>query len=141
MGGMYEPLAPCPSCRRHVRALVGTGTCPFCHASIHGARVTPGTSTRLARGALFVFASSLAACGGSTAPETPAGETGASDTSTKTDSVGTDLGVTDTGSVLDTGNPAPPYGIPPVEDTGVSDGTVDDSGGGMAKYGAPPAPK
>lgn len=135
---MYQPLGPCPSCRRHVRA--SAGACPFCGAAIALARVTPGASQRLARGALFLFASSLVAtggaCGGSTAPETPAGDTGSatSDTSTKTDSMGIDSMGIDT-SMTDTGGVAPPYGIPP-EDTGV----VDDTGTPGAKYGAPPPP-
>jgi hypothetical protein len=128
---MYEPLAPCPSCHRHVRA--SAGACPFCQTQIHVARVIPSPTTRLARGALFVFASSVAACGGSTAPDT-AGDSASSDTSSKTDSVGVDSMGIDS-SMTDTGNVAPPYGIPP-EDTGA----VDDTGTPGAKYGAPPPP-
>lgn len=135
MGGMYQPLAPCPSCRRHVRA--AEGSCPFCHAAIGDAQIVPSPTKRIARGAVFVFASTLAACGGSTEPEQPIGSkdtgTQTGDTSTTVDSN------TPADTSLDTGNVAPPYGIPPT-DTGVTDGTVDDTGGGMAKYGAPPPP-
>lgn len=136
---MYQPLTPCPSCRRHVRA--ADGACPFCRSAIDPTRVVPSASRRLARGAVFVFASSVAACGGSTEPEPGSvTDTGAvaTDTGGKSDSSSTADSFTDT--ALDTGNVAPPYGIPP-DDTGVvSDGTVDDTGGGMAKYGAPPPP-
>jgi hypothetical protein len=132
---MYQPLTPCPSCRRHVRA--ADGACPFCRSAIDATRVVPSAGKRLARGAVFVFATSAAACGGSTEPEPVITETGG-DTSSKTDSVTPIDSFTDT--ALDTGNVAPPYGIPP-DDTGVvPDGTVDDSGGGMPKYGAPPTP-
>ncbi len=80
----------------------------------------------------------MVACGGTTAPG-PTTETGAS-LDAKSD-------------VLDTGNVAPPYGIPPddggVDDTGgpaaeygapPRDGSVDDTGDPMADYGAPPPP-
>lgn len=132
---MYQPLTPCPSCRRHVRA--ADGACPFCRSAIDSSRVVPSAGKRLARGAVFVFATSAAACGGSTEQEPVITEAGA-DTSSKTDSVTPIDSFTDT--ALDTGNVAPPYGIPP-DDTGVvTDGTADDSGGGMPKYGAPPPP-
>lgn len=115
-----------------------SGECPFCGAALGTLRVVPSASKRLARGAVFVFASSVAACGGSTESEDPTikTDTGASstDTGAKVDSA-----LVDTSMGEDTGNVAPPYGIPP-EDSGVTDGTVDDTGGGMAKYGAPPPP-
>ena len=135
---MYEPMIPCPSCRRHVKA---AGACPFCHAALPAdARAVPAASTRLARGALFAFAVSAAACGGSTEsdPKTVTGDTGTAkaDTGTTTDSMvddtgGTvaaygapaDTGTVDTGStkdsstkdVLDDGGPAPAYGLPPMD--------------------------
>lgn len=96
--------------------------CPFCGVALVALQTVPSAAGRLARGALFVFASSVTACGGSTVSEPT--DTGAADSRA---------------DVLDTGNIAPPYGIPP-EDTGTSDGTVDDTGAPMAKYGAPPIP-
>jgi hypothetical protein len=121
---MYKPLAPCPGCHRHVRA--AEGACPFCGATLVVAHTVPSATTRLARGAMFVFASSIAACGASTEPEPVTADTGAAADS-RTD------------ALLDYGNIAPPYGIPPT-DSGADDGTVDDTGGTMAKYGAPPIP-
>lgn len=135
---MYEPMIPCPSCRRHVKA---AGACPFCHAALPAdARAVPAATTRLARGALFAFAVSTAACGGSTEsdPKTVT-DTGAAkaDTGSTSDSVVDDTGGTvaaygapaDTGSVdtgtssdsgtkdtaLDDGGPAPAYGLPPMD--------------------------
>lgn len=106
------PFVPCPSCRRHVRA--GDSSCPFCAASLASAgQPVPAASTRLGRGALFAFAVSVAACGGSTETETK-----------------------DTGVATDTGGPAPAYGAP--VDTGVADTGVTDTGGAVAAYGAPP---
>jgi len=126
---MYRPLAPCPSCHRHVQA--SEGACPFCAAPLGKPMAVPSLPNvggRLARGALFVFASSVGvvACGSSTDTPTP-----------------TDTGVTDTGG------PAPAYGAPAdtgstvdtgTLDSGATDGTVDDTGGPMPKYGAPPPP-
>jgi hypothetical protein len=124
MDRMYRPLAPCPSCHRHVRA--SDGSCPFCGTGLTVVATVPSATSRLTRGALFAFASSVVACGGTTAPEP--GDTGAADTRMVVDTMQLDTLSTDTGNI------APPYGIPPEEDTGV----VDDTGGPMAEYGAPP---
>ena len=123
------PLIPCPSCHRHVR--VADTACPFCSSSLpEGARPVPSATTRLGRGALFAFAVSVAACGGTTESE-PATDGGGTDTGATKDSGSGDTSVTDTGTlsgaygspppdtgvrdtgVTDTGSPAPPYGIPP----------------------------
>lgn len=135
---MYQPLAPCPSCHRHVRAAHAGSACPFCGVALTAVTTIPSATQRLARGALFAFASTVVACGGNTAPE-PTTETGAT--------------LDARADVLDSGNVAPPYGIPPddgsVDDTGgpvaeygapPPDGSVDDSGDPMADYGAPPPP-
>jgi len=127
---MYQPLAPCPSCHRHVRA--SAQACPFCGAGLSVVSTVPSASSRLARGALFAFASTLAACGGATEPDPVPGDTGSS-----VDAKGDDA-KSDT-RIEDTGNIAPPYGIPPM-DSGVDDGTVSDTGDPMADYGAPPPP-
>jgi len=116
---MYQALAPCPACRRHVRA--AEGACPFCAASLGTPQLVPGAAGRLARGAVFVFASSVIGCGASTSGEPIPADTGSA---------------TDTRA--DYGNIAPPYGVP--ADTGTDDGTVDDTGSPMTKYGAPPIP-
>lgn len=102
----------------------------------------PRATRRLARGAAFVFASSLtslaslAGCGGDveSTPQTTAdaapdakGDGATSDTGTTDTGVTTDTGIDDTGGV------APPYGLP-------ADAEPEDTGGGMADYGAPPPP-
>lgn len=122
---MYKPLAPCPACRRHVRA--SDGQCPFCATPLAVLPTVPSAVGRLARGALFAFTSSVVACGGTTAPEPPPGSIGDSG-STRDARADAPLD----SLPLDTGNIAPPYGIPP------DDGGVDDTGGPMAEYGAPP---
>src|SRR5688500_4068902 len=79
---MYQPLAPCTSCRRHLRTT--ETVCPFCGAALDGAElargVVPGTKQRLGRAAAFVFGASLAvsqgvACSGDT--QNPSGASGA----------------------------------------------------------------
>lgn len=136
---MYEPLIPCPACRRHVRA---EAACPFCKSALPSdVRAVPSSSTRLGRGALFAFAVSVAACGGSTEsdPPTTTTDTGAakSDTGTTTDTGGG----SDT-SVDDTGGPVAAYGAPAdtgVVDTGPADTGPKDDGGPAPAYGLPPS--
>lgn len=132
---MYEPLIPCPSCRRHVR---GAAACPFCHAALPSEiRAVPSSTTRLGRGALFAFAVSVTACGGSTESEVP--------TVTDTGGKATDTGTTtsDTRVVDDTGGPVAAYGAPAdtgVADTGITkDTAMDDDGGPAPAYGLPPS--
>lgn len=131
---MYQPMIPCPSCRRHVRA---AATCPFCASALPvEMRAVPASSTRLGRGALFAFAISAAACGGSTESDKTISDTGASSTDTGTKPSDT--------SVDDTGGPVAAYGGPPdtgVTDTGTSSDTgadTRDSGGPAPAYGLPP---
>jgi hypothetical protein len=113
----------------------GTG-CPFCSTTLPGVtKAVPSASQRLARGALFAFASTVAACGGNTAPE-PIGDSGTS-LDAKTNDTGAtvkDSAPLGDGLVDDTGGPVAEYGAPP------PDGSVDDSGDPMADYGAPPPP-
>ncbi len=136
---MYAPLAPCPKCRRHVR--VADGTCPFCAATIApDTRVVPGSSSRLARGVAFVFATSTAAVGASAVALGCSSETspGPTDTGTLASAYGVpaDTGSIDTGSV-DTGSDA---GADANRDgaSDAKDGGPDDTGGGGALYGDPP---
>ena len=133
---------PCLECRRHVRA--GDRLCPFCGADAPAPRAAVSPTTRLTRGALFAFATSVAACGGTETPETT--------TDTGAVSDGTADSVTDTGAAkddgidtADTGGPVAAYDSPP--DTGLKpdtatdtapDGTATDSGGGTPLYGSPP---
>lgn len=55
-------FSPCLACRRHVRA--GDETCPFCGVAAPPPRASASPTTRLTRGALFAFATTVAACGG-----------------------------------------------------------------------------
>lgn len=130
---MYRPLAPCPSCHRHVRA--SEGACPFCAASLGAAVPVAGSAGRMARGALFVFAASVAAsvagCGGSTTDDPAPADTGRVDDGGSLDAM---YGAPADTSVTDTGAAGTLYGAP--ADTGI----VDDTGSPMPKYGAPPIP-
>src|SRR5690348_10712494 len=103
---MHHPLAPCPSCARHVRA---TETrCPFC-ARAFGSElangVVPGATQRLGRAASFVFTATvaLAGCAAAVEPDGGGGQT--------------DVAVVDTGPV-DEGSTFPLYGAA-TGDTGV----------------------
>ena len=59
---MTSPLAPCPSCLRHVRA--GEPACPFCAAPLgeahRSAARRPSPPRRLTRAAMFAFGSAIA---------------------------------------------------------------------------------
>ena len=65
-----NPLAPCPSCQRHVR--VGAASCPFCATTLPALRarnIVPRALTRAA-----IFSAALAGCQSkSTAPNPSAG--------------------------------------------------------------------
>lgn len=125
---MYEPLVPCPSCKRHVRA--SEDHCPFCSADLkqpgllRASAPSAASPGRLTRAAAFVFGASLtvAACG--------TDETGGGSSSSSGGDAGSaaDSGPDDDGGVIALyGDPAP-------------DGGPDDGGSGMPKYGAPPPP-
>jgi hypothetical protein len=130
---MYQPMIPCPACRRHVRM---AAACPFCSAALPAeARAVPSAGTRLARGAMFAFAVSATACGGSTETDAPTvTDSGAkSDTATTSDT-----------TVDDTGGPLAMYGGPPMDSGTVdsnkadSSGDVTDTGAPASAYGLPP---
>jgi hypothetical protein len=128
---MYQPLAPCPTCSRHVKT--SERICPFCKDALPDAiadAALPGASGRLSRAAAFAFTASLtvvAAVAGAGAEgctsSTPAG-TG--DASAK------EGGGSSDGAPNDDGSQQALYGAIPV------DAGPDDSGGGGAKYGGPP---
>ena len=119
---MYQPLVPCPSCHRHIRA--SEAACPFCASALPediGGRAVPAATRRMSRAAAFVFGASLAitAC----SSDVTTGETSAS------------TGGEGGGEPDDDGGVQALYGDPAPQDGG-----PDDDGGGMAKYGAPPPP-
>jgi hypothetical protein len=145
---MYQPLAPCPSCRRHVRTT--EASCPFCAAALPGDladRVipappgrlsrwgrkrpqTPAPEGRLSRAAVFLFGASLAVtgCGSDVTTDRSAAGVGGSGGAGGNTATGT----TSTGG--DTGGDVPLYGGPPPD----FDAGPDDDGGGQAEYGGPP---
>ena len=125
---MYQPLAPCPACSRHVRTT--ERTCPFCKGTLPEAiadAALPGASSRLSRAAAFAFTATLAVAGVSVAPGCSSGTTSTN---------GGDAAAKETGP-NDEGGQQPVYGAPayggPPTDSG-----PDDAGGGGAKYGGPP---
>lgn len=112
---MYQPLAPCPACSRHVKTT--EERCPFCAGALpqsFAGAATPAASGRLTRAAAFAFTATLAVTGCSTGttpnPVKDAATTGPDDA----------------------GSPIAEYGASPI------DAGPDDSGGTGAKYGAPP---
>jgi hypothetical protein len=126
---MYQPLAPCPSCRRHVRTT--ESACPFCAAALPRDLAAPAirpARRRLGRAAAFAFGASVAVtgCGSEVSSDGIAGGVGGSNS---------DAGAYDAGPDDDGGTQAK-YGAPPPPD----DAGPDDDGGTQAKYGAPPPP-
>lgn len=120
---MYQPLVPCPSCKRHIRA--AEAACPFCSSALPedlAASAVPGATRRMSRAAAFVFGASLAVAGCSS--ETGGGAGGGDDNSSSSTTGGADAGPSDDGGQMAL------YGAP-------GDGGPDDDGGGMAEYGAP----
>jgi len=125
---MYQPLVPCPSCRRHVRST--EQSCPFCASSLpEDLRARPNAAPankRLHRSVLFAAgavagAVVIGACS-SSSDGTPTPPTDSGTTSDATSSDGTP----------DDGNPAVMYGPAPF------DTAPDDDGAPMPKYGGPP---
>ncbi len=144
---MYQPLAPCPGCARHVR--VADRSCPFCGTSFASALIPqPGVDARrrLSRAALVTFAATLGAAGcGATVTNTDAGGTldvgAAVDRPVAVDNGARDAGTPDTGFVTrdsgapdDHGGPVAAYGGPFPTDAG----PPDDEGNSSADYGSPP---
>lgn len=149
---MYQPLAPCPGCSRHVR--VADNACPFCGTAFSSTLTAqPGLDgrRRLSRAALVTFAATLGAAGcGATVSTTDASsgsdtgvvvdrpavvDSGATDAGTP-DSGPRDSGtvVRDTGAPDDQGGVVAAYGLPFPTDAG----PPDDEGNSSADYGSPP---
>lgn len=131
---MYQPLAPCPSCSRHIKTT--EKTCPFCKGALtdsHADAAIPGATGRLTRAAAFAFTASLAVAGSTAACTSgvaaPNGGDASADGSTPP---------------RDEGGVQAAYGGPGLLDSSAPDATApdatapDDSGGGGAKYGGPP---
>lgn len=121
------PLVPCAGCRRHIR--IDHAACPFCAASVpadFARRVIPPSRKRLDRLATFSFATTLAvaACG-EIEPQPASPSPGVA-------AVG-DAGPDGRAATApsDAGRDARP-------EAGADAGRVDDDGGVMAEYGAPP---
>lgn len=135
---MYQPLAPCPACSRHVKTT--ERICPFCKGPLSDAladAALPGASTRLTRAAAFAFTASIAVaatgaaglegCSGATVVEP-------SDAAATGDGTATDGAPKNDGPVDDGGVQAL-YGAVPVD---AGPDTADDDGGVQALYGAVP---
>lgn len=135
---MYQPLAPCTGCRRHVR--MSESACPFCGAlPSAAASEVAGPMGRMSRAALLAAGLAIAGCHSEPqaipVAKDPAATKPAPTPST-TASAPPGL-VDDPGSpVAEYGAPAPPPPPPAVKDGGL----VDDHGGMHSKYGAPPPP-
>ena len=127
---MYQPLAPCPACSRHIKT--AEPTCPFCKASLpeaHAVAAIPGATSRLSRAAAFAFTASLAVsgasvgaagCSGGVATPSPSG-----DASSSGDASGDAAhGPSDEGGVQPVYG-APAYGGPPVDSGSSTDASGD----------------
>ena len=154
-----NPLVPCPSCDRHVRA--SEIACPFCHSALPNdlaSRAVPAANRRLNRAAAFTFAAtvaiasasvSTAACGGVVDSGGGGDDHGGSaamygiaradDGGAVIDDGSTGamygLAYVDSGAPSDDGGIMPAYGIAPPQDAG-EPGPPDD-GGVVAAYGLP----
>jgi hypothetical protein len=109
---MYQPLVPCIECRRHLRAT--EVSCPFCSAPRAATPIAVGSTVRMSRAAAIVAATLAVACQ-SEPQAVPI--------------------VKDPVAVKPSATTAPT--AEPVADAGL----VDDHGGMVTKYGAPPPPK
>jgi hypothetical protein len=127
---MYQPLVPCPSCKRHVRA--AEAACPFCSSALPedlAAGAIPSAPRRLSRAAAFVFGASLAVAGCGTDTDGGSAGGGENNSSSSSGSSSSTSGGVDAGPEDDGGQMAL-YGLP-------ADAGPDDDGGGQAEYGAP----
>ncbi len=135
-------LAPCPSCRRHVRVV--ESACPFCSAAIDPQRIAPRAmpTQRLGRAAVAAFGALVVTaapgCGTSTTPPDAyhddafyglGGDVyGAPPHDAWVDDAGHDGGL------------AGAYGGPPVDAGMDAAGDAEVDTGTHALYGAPPVP-
>jgi hypothetical protein len=163
---MYQPLVPCSSCHRHVRAT--EAACPFCASALPNARALAREQVNtggLSRAAVLALgaALSLVACSdddsgtgtgtgqigaGGAAGSSAGGAAGASGGAAGSGTAGAAGDQGFGGSALygapppqggaggDTAGPV--YGAPPAAGAGGVGGGPDDPGSGNADYGAPP---
>lgn len=115
---MYQPLVPCTECRRHIRAT--EGSCPFCLQSRAATDVETGPLVRMSRAAAIAAVATLMACQSEPQP-TPI--------------------VKDPVAVKPSASTPPQPTSEPVKPPPEDAGLVDDHGGMVTKYGAPPPPK
>jgi hypothetical protein len=139
---MYNPMAPCPECDRHIR--ISESDCPFCGYALSGRlAAAPDTTRRMSRAAAFVFGATVAvsACGDTVTVDDDSSSNSSSSASSSSSGGGggqTLYGgpaVGSGGSAGIGGNQAM-YGAPAVGGGGGSSG----DGGFSADYGAPPLP-
>ena len=151
-----NPLVPCPSCDRHVRA--SESACPFCDSALPSdlaSRAVPPANRRLNRAAAFTFAAALAVTSGAISTSACGGvvDQGPDDHGggqamyglARIDDGGTS--VTDGGTIgtmygiayADSGEPADDGGILPMYGAANPDASTppDDDGGIVAAYGLP----
>lgn len=110
-----NPLVPCPSCARHVRA--SESHCPFCQGELPsdlGTAAVPNTRRRLDRVAAFTFATTVAIAG------CAGGFDGESTDSQEQESVGGIQPMYGNPPIFDAG--------PPVTDAGTPDANPCDAG-------------
>ena len=136
---MYEPLAPCPSCSRHVKT--AESRCPFCRTALpeaFGGPLANAAATRgMSRAAALALGASLAVTG--------CGKTASQPTPEPVDAA---TQGTSSGGPNDNGQAVALYGAPPidppipqVEEAGPParrDGGPHDMGTMAPKYGGPP---
>ncbi len=139
-------LAPCPSCRRHVR--VEEAECPFCSASVARLDATPDATTRMTRARLFVFATTVAATSLTFAcpKENDTGGGIVQPYGAPMPTEQPDVGVQQTSSVPPPATIEPPPPSPTAQPAPTLTSTAPTSkptygpGGPVAMYGAPPPP-
>ncbi len=128
---MTSPLFPCPACHRHVR--LGSGSCPFCTSALpESPELVPSApSNALTRAAIFVFATTVAACSSSQPTQTVTQEpvTVATTEGDASTSSGGAVVQSPPGGPTDPGAVAPMYGMPvtPVEPQAIDAGAVADA--------------
>ncbi len=134
---MNAPLAPCPSCHRHVQ--VHETACPFCAAPL-GALAAPSFDADVAPRRVTHIALALGAslALGACPSPTPAAVYGAPPPPVRP--AVTDADAAHINTPPPPPGPAPVYGAPPPLQAQPRAPTVDDDGGRAEVYGAPPAP-
>jgi hypothetical protein len=127
-----NPLVPCPTCDRHVRA--SETACPFCDSALPtdlASRAVPPANRRLNRAAAFTFAASLAVVSASVSTAACGGVVEGPDDHGGGQAMYGIARVDDGGAVIDDGGTAALYGLAYVDS-----GAPEDGGGILPMYGA-----